>query len=159
VHDITARNSTAAIVIPIPWTKSTHEKGGKLTLMARDDKFCLKNAFHNHMLINKGVPPNAPLFAFGVGNDMWSPMSKSWFLKCCDEIWKNAVLLHIFGHSFRIGESTELLLAGVTPEFVATLGGWMSLAFLLYWRKIEHIIPMNIGKVCQQRPLGRLNNE
>jgi hypothetical protein len=38
--------------------------------------------------------------------------------------------------------TTELLLAGVA----ATLGGWTSSAFLLYWRKIEHIIPMNIGK-------------
>jgi hypothetical protein len=145
-RDVAARNSTTAIVVQIPWTKSTREKGGQLTLTARDDEFCPKRAFHNHMLVNKLVPPHVPLFAYDAGNGVWSPMTKSWFLRRCDEIWKSATLLRVFGHSFRIGGSTELLLAGVAPEVVAALGGWTSLAFLLHWQKIEHIIPMNIGK-------------
>jgi hypothetical protein len=60
-------------------------------------------------------------------------MAKSWFLRRCDIIWKNTSLLRVFGHSFRIGGSTELLLAGVAPKIMAVLGGWTSLAFLLYW--------------------------
>jgi hypothetical protein len=145
-RDVAARNSTAAITVQIPWTKSTREKGGQLTLTARDDNFCPKRAFRNHMLVNKHVPPHAPLFAYDVGNGAWSPMTKSWFLRRCNEIWKSATLLRVFRHSFRIGGSTELLLAGVAPEIITALGGWTSLAFLLYWRKIEHIIPMNVGK-------------
>ena len=36
---------------------------------------------------------------------------------------------------------------------MAAIGGWTSLAFLLYWRKIEHIIPMNIGKAYDKKKL------
>jgi hypothetical protein len=155
-RDVMARNSAAATVIHIPWTKSSCKKGGQLTLTARADEFCPKAAFRNHMLVNKHVPPHTPLFAFDAGNGAWSPMAKSWFLRCCDLIWKNASLLRVFGHSFRIGGSTELLLAGVAPEIVAALGGWTSLAFLLYWRKIEHIIPMNIGKAYDKNKIDKV---
>jgi len=47
-------------------------------------------------------------------------------------IWSSAMLVHVLGHSFHIGGAVELLLAGVSPEVVAALGGWTSLAFLLY---------------------------
>ncbi|KAJ3971831.1 hypothetical protein EV361DRAFT_909063 [Lentinula raphanica] len=47
---------------------------------------------------------------------------------------------HVLGHSFRIGGAVELLLAGVPPHVVAAIGGWSSLAFLVYWRRIEDII-------------------
>ncbi|KAJ7265139.1 hypothetical protein C8J57DRAFT_1511700 [Mycena rebaudengoi] len=80
-------------------------------------------------------------------------MTKDWFLGRCFPIWKVARLLAVFGHSFRIGGSTELLLAGVPCDIVATLGGWTSLAFLLYWRKIEHIVPMNVGKAYDKNKL------
>jgi hypothetical protein len=79
-RDVAARNSSAATVIHIPWTKSIREKGGQLTLTARADKFCPKAAFRNHMLVSKNVPSHAPLFAFDAGNGAWSPMAKSWLL-------------------------------------------------------------------------------
>jgi hypothetical protein len=83
-------------------------------------------------------------------------MTKSWFLRRCNEIWKSATLLRVFRHSFRIGGSTELLLAGVAPEIITALGGWTSLAFLLYWRNIEHIIPINIGKVYDKDKIDKV---
>ena len=33
-----------------------------------------------------------------------------------------------------------------TPEVVAAIGRWKSLAFLLYWRKIEEILPRAVSK-------------
>jgi hypothetical protein len=39
---------------------------------------------------------------------------------------------------------------------VAALGGWTSLVFLLYWRKIEHIIPMNIGKAHDKNKIDEV---
>jgi hypothetical protein len=73
-------------------------------------------------------------------------MTKTWLMKRCLQIWDDAGILRAFSHSFRIGGSTELLLTGVPLDIVAILGGWTSLAFLLYWCKIEPIVPMHIGK-------------
>ncbi|KAJ7077208.1 hypothetical protein C8R44DRAFT_896353 [Mycena epipterygia] len=114
---------------------------------------CPEKAFANHILVNATVPDEAPLFAFDAGSGKWSPMTKDWFMRRCSDIWKAANLLLVHGHSFRIGGSTELLLAGVPCGAVAALGGWTSLAFLLYWRKIEHIVPMNIGKAYDKNKL------
>ncbi|KAJ7126670.1 hypothetical protein C8R44DRAFT_586159, partial [Mycena epipterygia] len=50
------------------------------------------------------------------------PMTKDWFMQRCSDIWKAAKLLLVHGHSFQIGSLTELLLAGVPCDVVATLG-------------------------------------
>ncbi|KAJ7307675.1 hypothetical protein DFH08DRAFT_975496 [Mycena albidolilacea] len=76
-------------------------------------------------------------------------------MKHYTQIWDMASILRACGHSVCIGSSTELLLAGVSPNIVAALGSWTSLAFLLYWRKIEHTVPMQIGKAYDK---AKLNN-
>ncbi|KAF7354419.1 hypothetical protein MVEN_01130900 [Mycena venus] len=125
-------NGAIATSVPLPWTKSIRDRGGKLILTARDDDLCPNKAFANHVCVNKDTPADAPLFAFMAKDGNWSPMTKDWFMRFCNAAWQKAALLRDFGHSFRIGGSTELLLAGVPCEIVAALGGWTSLAFLLY---------------------------
>lgn len=66
------------------------------------------------------------------------------------------MLAHVLGHSFRIGGAVELLLAGVPPEIVAATGGWTSLAFLLYWRRMEEILPMSTSKAYNKAHLDAL---
>jgi hypothetical protein len=83
-------------------------------------------------------------------------MAKDWFLQRCTEIWTTAKLQRVHRHSFHISGSTELLLAGVQCEIVTTIRGWTSLAFLLYWRKIEHIVPMNVGKAYDKKKLDEV---
>jgi hypothetical protein len=83
-------------------------------------------------------------------------MSKHRFLSFCVDIWSKAGLAHIKGHSFRIGGAVELLLAGVPPEIVAATGGWTSLAFLLYWRRMEEILPMSTSKAYQKSQITDL---
>ena len=70
-------------------------------------------------------------------------MTKYQFLDFCTQIWSKAALVHVLGHSFHIGGAVELPLAGVPPEIVAATGGWTLLAFLLYWRRMEEILPMS----------------
>lgn len=77
-------------------------------------------------------------------------MMKHKFMSFCVDIWTKAHLAHVQGHSFRIGGAVELLLAGVSPETVAATGGWTSLAFLLYWRRMEEILPMSTSKAYRQ---------
>jgi len=56
------------------------------------------------------------------------------------------MLAHVLGHSFHIGGAVKLLLASVPPEIVTATGSWTSLAFLLYWRRMEEILPMSTSK-------------
>ena len=66
------------------------------------------------------------------------------------------MLAHVLGHSFHIGGAVELLLAGVPPEIVAATGSWTSLAFLLYWRQMEEILPMSTSKAYKEAHLNAL---
>jgi hypothetical protein len=132
VKAITTPDGTKAAAILLPWTKSTHKCGGLLTIMARYNELCPLKVFNNYLHVNTAVPEDAPLFAFRAPDGTWALLTKTWFMKCCMQIWDAASILCAFGHSFRIGGSTELLLTGVPPDIVAALGGWTSFAFLLY---------------------------
>jgi hypothetical protein len=156
VKAITTPDGTNAAAIPLPWTKSTRKRGGLLTITARDNEVCLLKVFNNHLRVNDAVPADAPLFAFRAPDGTWVLLTKTWFMKHCTQIWDAAGILRAFGHSFCIGGSTELLLAGVPPDIVAALGGWTSLAFLLYWRKIEYIVPMHVGKAYDKAKLDEV---
>jgi len=83
-------------------------------------------------------------------------MLKQDFLGFVTSIWKSAYLAHVLGHSFRIGGAVELLLAGVAPEIVAATGGWTSLAFLIYWRRMEEILPMSTSKAYKTSHITEL---
>jgi hypothetical protein len=113
-------------------------------------------ALNGHLSINSNVHINAPLFAFQTPGHGWSMMLKHQFMDECRQIWSQEGLQLVDGHSFRIGGSVELLLAGVLPEVVAMLGGWTSLAFLLYWRHIKEILPMNISKAYKKKRIEEL---
>jgi hypothetical protein len=56
----------------------------------------------------------------------------------------------------QFGGASELLTAGVSPEVVARQGGWTSLAFLLYWRRVEQILPMNITGAYNRKRVQEL---
>jgi hypothetical protein len=47
-------------------------------------------------------------------------------------------------------------MAGVAPEVVARQGGWTSLAFLIYWRRLEQILPMHITDAYKKKRLHEL---
>ena len=137
--------SSESIHFHIPWTKSTKEKGADISASA-SSSLCVAKALRNHLRVNSGAPTGSHLFAFCTADGSFVPLTKSWFMECCHEIWLQFSLLLPSDHSFCIGGTTELLLAGVPPEVVAAIGCWKSLAFLLYWRKIEEILPKAVSK-------------
>lgn len=144
-NNIQEGKTSESVHFHIPWTKSTKEKGADLSASS-DGVLCVVKAFRNHLRVNAGAPLEGHLFSFRTPDGTFAPMVKSWFLERCHEIWSQFGLLLPSGHSFRIGGATELLLAGVPPEVVAAIGRWKSLAFLLYWRKIEEILPNAVSK-------------
>lgn len=136
-HDI----SSKSVGFHTPWTKVTKEKGADVVVTARADRLCPVAAFLQHLLINNDLPADAPLFSYKCGDGSWSPLLRNVFLDFVNRVWSDACLDHVYGHSFRIGGAAALLLAGVPPEVVAATGGWTSLSFLLYWRRLEDILP------------------
>ncbi len=61
------------------------------------------------------------------------------------------------GPYFCISSAVTLLLSGVPPEVVAETGGWTSLAFLLYWQRMEEIIPLSTSKAYNSSHISTLS--
>jgi len=154
----TLKGGTRSASFHIPWTKTMREEGAQVIITARpEDRLCPVQALFNHsQVINKDCPAGLSLFAYRLDSGSWTNMVKSTFLKFCDVVWKSAGLEHVLGHSFRIGGAVELLLAGVNPDVVAATGGWTSLAFLLYWRRMEEIIPLSTSRAYKKSHLDHL---
>ncbi|PPQ76559.1 hypothetical protein CVT24_010967, partial [Panaeolus cyanescens] len=144
-----------SITIHLPWTKTTKEEGGKVIITRRDDNLCPVFAFLNHLTTNDlpGTvidPKLFSLFAFRQDDGRFRDMYKEDFLSEVQQVWsKYPNLDHVSGHSFLIGGAVALLMAGVEPEVVAAAGGWTSMAFLIYWRRLEEIIPKFMAKAYE----------
>lgn len=140
----------ATIAFRFPWSKTTGVKGGQCILTATNDSLCPVSAFANHIKVNKSLPMDAPLFAYSNGSS-FRFLLKNDFMTSCNSIFISAGLEHTHGHSFRIGGTLRYLMDGVPPESVAKLGGWTSLCFLLYWRRLQLIIPQDIAKAWSSK--------
>ncbi|KAJ7108079.1 hypothetical protein C8R43DRAFT_1091893 [Mycena crocata] len=153
-HDVTRStrisrstvNRRAVFGFHIPYTKTTGILGGEGLLTATDDQFCPVWAMENHLTVNHSPERDTPLFSFRDNDGKWSHLIKQSFLDFSGAIYKSKGLENVFGHSFRIGGSLQLLLDGVAPEVVMKLGGWTSLCFLIYWRRLEQVIPLAISR-------------
>ncbi|PBK99918.1 hypothetical protein ARMGADRAFT_1043926 [Armillaria gallica] len=99
-----------------------------ISLTSTNDDSDPIHALQNHLKINNDLPLEAPLFAYSLGSSLWDKLSKESFLARCSQIWALDDLDAASGHSFQI----------VDP--------WVSSkAFLLYWHKVEEILPLFIG--------------
>jgi hypothetical protein len=157
VNFTTLSEGTQSASFRIPWTKTTHEEGAAVILTAREGPICpVRALFLHHNIINKDRPSDMSFFSYRSASGMWTDMVKSAFLNFCDSVWKSARLEHVLGHSFRIGGAVEHLLAGVSPDVVAATGGWTSLAFLLYWRRMEEIIPLSTSRAYKRAHFDEL---
>ncbi|KAJ3755149.1 hypothetical protein EV360DRAFT_50275 [Lentinula raphanica] len=153
--------STRSVSFHIPWTKTTREQGATVTATGQSGSLkvlCPAQAMRRYLDTNKNVPPSFSLFAYLDNTGHPRNMVKSVFMSFCNSIWAKVSLDNVHGHSFRIGGAVELLLAGVSPEVVAATGGWTSLAFLLYWRRFEEIIPTHISKAYDTLQISRLQD-
>ncbi|KIY73464.1 DNA breaking-rejoining enzyme [Cylindrobasidium torrendii FP15055 ss-10] len=139
-------DGVVVIKIFIPWTKTTGVRGGWIILTATGSDLCPVAAFDNHLKINTLPSSHSPLFAYRDSNNTSKALTKPSFLSQTSAIYKASDLSHVHGHSYRIGGSSHLLFTGVSPEVVMKIGGWSSLCFLIYWRKLELIVPAALVK-------------
>ncbi|KAF5386015.1 hypothetical protein D9615_002211 [Tricholomella constricta] len=131
------------ITIHLPWTKTTTFCGGECILTATGNIFCPVTAIKNYLRINN-ISSSAPFFAFSDNAHPFSPLTKSSFLQHTSAIFSGLRLEPVFGHRYCIRGSLELLAAGVAPEVIMKLGGWSSLCFLTYWRRLNFLVPSAI---------------
>lgn len=118
--------------------------GARIIISDRpEDPLCPVQALRQHLLYNGGSSSSLLLFAFRAGMDppLWEPLTKTIFMERCNQAWTEGGLERLSGHSFRIGGATEYLMQGVAPAIVKRIGRWESDAFMVYWRKLEEIIP------------------
>ena len=152
----TFRDGSRSASFHIPWTKTTNKEGASIIVTACNDEICPCMALRNHLNTNRDVPSTLSLFTFITANGHWEHMTKSKFMDFCATVWREAALAHILGHSFCIGGAVELLLMGMSPEIVVATGGCTSLAFLLYWWRMEEILPMCTLRAYQRSHLEAL---
>ena len=78
-------------------------------------------------------------------------LTKISFLTITSNIFTAAGLESVHGHSYQIGGTLHLLLDGVSPEVIMKIGGWTSLCFLIYWCRLEQVIPLAITQTWDSK--------
>ncbi|KAJ7722079.1 hypothetical protein DFH07DRAFT_932613 [Mycena maculata] len=124
----------------LPRTK-TKVNGEDVVLVSQSNPLDPRIALDMHLLANR-CDNHSPLFAYS-GATGTTILTKPKFLERCNEIWQAAGYPRTTGHSFRIGGTTELLLAGVSPDVVKAMGRWSSDSFQRYWRSLEDLAPIH----------------
>ncbi|KAJ7650273.1 hypothetical protein FB45DRAFT_731353, partial [Roridomyces roridus] len=113
-----AVNGRLTCGIKLVWTKTTTVASGECILTqitGVDSDLCPVQAFRNHLHVNHSPPPDTPLFAFRTPTG-WRYLTKDTFLTTSSAAYRAAGLDLVFGHSYRIGGSLALLLAGIAPR-------------------------------------------
>lgn len=134
--------------IHLPRTK-THRHGQDVVLVDQRTPINPISLLKKHLRVND-VPRDAHLFSYTSASGL-SSLTKSRFLRRCNSIWGPLGYPHTTGHCFRIGGTTELLIAGTPPEVVKATGRWSSDSFLRYWRSLDEIAPQYIRHLHAQK--------
>ena len=122
--------------ICLPRTK-THRHGQEVAFVDQQTAINPITLLKRHLFINN-IPTNTHLFSY-VSPHGPTPLTKPVFLRRCNEIWHRFGYPCTTGHCFRIGGTTELLIAGTPPDVVKAMGRWSSDSFLRYWRSLDDI--------------------
>lgn len=134
-------------VIHLPYTKTKRGKGEDVTLTNQSGLANPLPILESHLRINRPSPVD-PLFSFREDQSCRRLiLSKKAFLQRCNQVWQAHGFPQIKGHSFRIGGTSELLLAGVHPDVVRKMGRWSSDHFLRYWRGNQGINEKHVVNV------------
>jgi hypothetical protein len=137
--------SNEASSIFLPWTKTTGKAGASVTLPPQSHPIDPTTAMCHHLIASPLYDSN--LICEYLEEDCVKVLDKESFMKMCNEVWSIEGFPRITGHSFRIGGTTSLLLAGIDTQIVKGMGRWSSDAFKCYWRKVEVLFQKHASKV------------
>lgn len=137
-----------ACLLHLPRTK-THAHGQDIVLVDQHNPINPISLLKNHIRVNR-VNMDGTLFSYISANDTFT-LTKTSFLQRCNAIWHPLGYPRTTGHCFRIGGTTELLIAGTPPDVVKATGRWSSESFLRYWRSLDDIAPQHIRNLTTPR--------
>lgn len=135
-------------LLHLPRTK-THYHGQDIVLVDQHAPINPISLLKNQLRVNN-VPGDAHIFSYTSPAGRL-PLSKTLFLHRCNEIWRGLGYPRTTGHCFRIGGTTELLIAGTPPEVVKATGRWSSESFMRYWRSLDDIAPQYIRNLHKSK--------
>jgi hypothetical protein len=139
-------------LLHLPCTK-THRHGQDVVLVDQQAPINPIHLLKNHIRMSS-VPSDKHIFSYTSADDLLS-LSKPLFLQRCNDIWSSLGYPWTTGHCFRIGGTTELLVAGIHPDVVRATGRWSSESFLRYWRSLDAIAPHHIRNLHLPRHTHR----
>ena len=128
-------------IFHLPRTK-THHNGQDIVLVDQCSPINPIFLLKNHLRVNN-IPKDEHIFSYTSADHLVS-LTKSFFLQRCNTVWHLLGYPRATGHCFRIGGTTELLIAGTPPDVVKVTGRWSSESFLRYWRSLDEIAPQHI---------------
>lgn len=135
-------------ILHLPRTK-THRHGQDVVLVDQCATFNPITLLKRHLRVNN-VPNDSHIFSYVTDSGVIS-LTKSAFLRRCNAIWHLLGYPRTTGHCFRIGGTTELLVAGIPPDVVKATGRWSSDSFLRYWRSLDDIAPLHVRHLHARR--------
>ena len=133
-----------SFILRLPHTK-THSRGQDVVLVSQRLPYDPISLLRRHFQLND-MPNDGHLFSY-TSTDHFVALTKPAFLQRCNEIWHTLGYPRTTGHCFRIGGTTELLIAGTPPDIVKATGRWSSDSFLRYWRSLDDITPQHIRHI------------
>jgi hypothetical protein len=131
-------HSPLSCILHLPRTK-THHHGQDVVLVDQPIPSNPITLLKRQLRINN-LSNDSHLFSYASSGGL-TLMTKPIFLQRCNEIWHPLGYPRTTGHCFRIGGTTELLIAGIPPDIVKATGRWSSDSFLRYWRSLDRIAP------------------
>ena len=137
-----------AYLLRLPQTK-TCRHGEDIVLVGQRFPIDPISLLNNTFFVNR-IPGDGHIFSY-MSPDGFSPLTKPLFLRRCNKIWRALGYPHTTGHCFRIGGTTELLIAGTPPDVVKATGRWSSESFLRYWRSLDDIAPLHIRNLHRRK--------
>jgi hypothetical protein len=135
-------------ILHLPCTK-THRNGQDVVLVDQQTLINPILLLKNHIR-KSNIPSDKHIFSYTSTGGLRS-LSKPFFLQRCNDIWLLLGYPRTTGHCFRIGGTTELLVAGVHPDVVKATGRWSSESFLRYWRSLDAIAPRHVRNIHSSR--------
>lgn len=129
----------------LPWTKTTRFEGACVSLLQQKQPFDASSAMLGHLYTSRLSEES--LLCEYLDNGVAKVLDKQTFMAMCNEVWSRHGWPKITGHSFRIGGTTALLMAGVNPNIVKKMGRWSSDAYLRYWRTVEEIFGLHAANL------------
>jgi hypothetical protein len=133
-----------AYLLHLPQTK-THHHSQDVVLVDQQAPINPVSLIRTHIQLN-AVPGDRHIFSFRTDQGLL-PLTKAVFLHRCHAIWSALGYPRTTGHCFRIGGTTELLIAGTPPDVVKATGRWSSDSFMRYWQSLDALAPQHIRNI------------